>query len=73
MDRCLPNNKGTGWTNQNMSFMGLSMRTDAYRYTEWHAWLGGDVLKVGRLEGDPAWARLHLAGALPPTSADDAR
>lgn len=40
MQRCLPN---TGWDNHNMSFMGLSMRTKNYRYTEWHAWLGDEL------------------------------
>ena len=43
MKRCLPNNKGTGWVNGNMSFMGLSMRTADWRYTEWHAWLGSEL------------------------------
>ena len=42
MERCLPN---TGWDNGNMSFMGLSMRTKDYRYTEWHAWKGGQLLR----------------------------
>ena len=45
MQRCLPNNAGTGWVNGNMSFMGLSMRTHTHRYTEWHAWKGGETLK----------------------------
>lgn len=40
MQRCLPN---TGWDNRNMSFMGLSVRTQFYRYTEWHAWLGEEL------------------------------
>lgn len=40
MQRCLPN---TGWANHNMSFMGLSVRTERYRYTEWHAWLGDEL------------------------------
>eukprot|EP01047_Picozoa_sp_COSAG01_P086216 COSAG01_NODE_19287_length_1019_cov_1.240217_2_plen_132_part_01 len=31
MDRCLPN---TGWNNSNMVFMGLSMRTKDWRFTE---------------------------------------
>jgi hypothetical protein len=26
-----------------MSFMGLSVRTERYRYTEWHAWLGDEL------------------------------
>ena len=38
MQRCLPNK---GWDNSNMSFMGLSIRTVDYRYTEWHKWDGG--------------------------------
>ena len=36
MVRCLPV-RGIG-TTRNMSFMGLSMRTKDFRYTEWHAW-----------------------------------
>lgn len=43
MVRCLPA-RVTG-TTRNMSFMGLSMRTKDYRYTEWHAWQGGKTLR----------------------------
>ena len=43
MDRCLP--KVEIGTTRNMSFMGLSMRTKDYRYTEWHAWQGGQLLR----------------------------
>ena len=43
MVRCLPA-RGVG-TTRNMSFMGLSIRTKDYRFTEWHAWKGGDILR----------------------------
>ena len=46
MQRCLPNRPPKiHWNNHNMSFMGLSMRSKDYRYTEWHAWKGGNVLR----------------------------
>ena len=47
MQRCLP----PGWDDKNMVFMGLSMRTAEYRYTEWHAWLGGETLKPNWEDG----------------------
>jgi hypothetical protein len=43
MVRCLPT-RSTG-TTRNMSFMGLSIRTKDYRFTEWHAWQGGEILR----------------------------
>ena len=69
MERCLPNRPpAVHWTNHNMSFMGLSMRTKDYRYTEWHSWKGENVLRPDWDDGS-SMVELYDHRADPPHSA----